>query len=114
MTPTPDPDPTPGAPCTNCTAYTGTLAPGGSHIQPNNTSYTASAGTHTGYLRGPAGADYDLYLYRWNGKRWVVAARGEGSTSDETVTYNGAAGSYYWVVKAYAGSGPYTFWLARP
>ena len=51
---------------------------GASQIQPNGTYYqTTVTGTHTGVLTGPAsGADFDLYLQKWNGTAWAnVASR---------------------------------------
>jgi serine protease len=104
-----------GAPCTNCTAYTGSLSgQGASQYQPNGSYYNAVAGTHRGWLRGPAGTDFDLYLQRWNGLWWVTVAASEGTSSEEQITYAGSSGYYRWRVYAYSGSGAYTFWLQRP
>ena len=72
------------------------------------------SGTHKGCLTGPSGADFDLYLYKWNGSSWSIVARGETASSYETVTYSGTAGYYYWEVYSYSGSGSYTFSSARP
>jgi hypothetical protein len=97
-----------GAPCTGCTAFSGSLSgTGQSAIQPNGSSYQSTiSGTHRGWLRGPSGTDYDLYLERWNGSSWTRVASGTGSSSEEAVSYNGAAGSYRWVVYSYRGSEP--------
>ena len=105
-----------GAPCTACTAYTGTLSGAGdSDHHPNgNYYYSSVSGTHRGWLRGPAGTDFDLYLQKWNGSYWAVVARAEGSTSDEQIAYSGTPGYYVWRVYSYAGSGSYTFYLQRP
>jgi serine protease len=105
-----------GAPCTACTAYTGTLSGAGdADYHPNGTYYYSSlSGTHRGWLRGPAGTDFDLYLQRWNGFAWATVARAEGVTSEEQIAYSGTAGYYRWRVVSYAGSGSYTFWLQRP
>ncbi len=105
-----------GAPCNNCEYYTGTLSgTGASQIQPNGTYYYSSvSGTHQGYLRGPAGTDFDLYLQRWNGFTWVNVASGTGTTSSEDVTYSGSAGYYRWRIYSYSGSGSYQFWMRRP
>lgn len=106
----------PTAPCTNCEAYSGSLSgTGASQIQPNgNWYYSASSGNHSGWLRGPSGTDFDLYLDRWNGSRWVEVARGITTSSDENVSYNGTAGYYRWRVVSYRGSGSYNFWMRRP
>ena len=106
-----------GAPCTNCTLYTGSLSgTGAQQIQPNGTYYyTGISGYHKGYLRGPSsGADFDLYLDKWNGSSWVIVARGESATSNEDISYYGSAGYYRWRVYSYSGSGSYNFWLTRP
>lgn len=103
------------APCAGCENYTDYLAAGQTDYQPCGTYYsTAASGTHSGYLRGPAGADFDLYLWRWNGSTWVQVASGTGTTSSETLHYSGAPGSYIWSVYGYSGSGTYHLWLKRP
>jgi aqualysin 1 len=105
------------APCTGCTLYTGTLSgTGAAQYQPNNTYYySAVSGTHRGYLRGPtSGADFDLYLYKWNGSTWVIVASGESATSNEDIAYSGTAGYYEWKILSYSGSGAYNFYLTKP
>jgi hypothetical protein len=69
---------------------------------------------HRGWLRGPASADFDLYLQKWNGFSWSTVARSESVTSEEQIAYNGTQGYYRWRVVSFSGSGPYTFWLQRP
>jgi serine protease len=105
-----------GAPCTNCTAYTGSLSgTGASQIQPNGTYYFSSpTGTHRGWLQGPANADFDLYLQKWNGFFWATVAVSESVTSTEQIAYTGTIGYYRWRVYSFSGSGAYTFWLQRP
>jgi subtilisin family serine protease len=105
------------APCTNCTLYTGSLSGTGDYdYHPNGTYYYSSvSGTHRGWLRGPtSGADFDLYLQKWNGSSWVIVARGESASSSEDVTYSGTAGYYQWQIYSYSGSGSYNFWIQRP
>ena len=110
------PAPAPGAPCTLCTAATGTLATvGAAQVQPNGASFTTTvAGVHKGWLQGPAGTDFDLYLQRWNGTTWVYVAWAETASSDESFSYSGPAGTYRWIVASYAGTGAYTFWQIKP
>jgi subtilisin family serine protease len=105
-----------GAPCTSCTAYTGSLATAGSYqYQPNgNYYYTPVSGTHHGWLSGPSGADFDLYLYKWNGFGWALVGRSDGSTATEEIAFSGTAGYYLWNVSDYSGSGTYTLWLQTP
>lgn len=110
--PDPDPDPEPG--CGQ--SETGTLSGSGAYrYHPGSEgSYYAGSGTHVGCLAGPSGADFDLYLQKWNGSTWVTVASGLSATSQEQVSYNGTAGYYSWVVQSYSGSGSYTFSLSRP
>jgi aqualysin 1 len=98
------------------TTYNGSLSrTGSSQIQPNGTYYQSNAsGTHKACLTGPAGADFDLYLYKWNGSRWVAVAASEGSTAIESITYTGTAGYYEWEVYSYSGSGSYTLQISHP
>ncbi len=104
-----------GSPCIEpCDLYTGTLSSGASQYQPNGSWYQSIAGIHRGYLRGPAGTDFDLYLQRWNGFGWSNVASGTSTSNNEDVTYNGTAGYYRWRIHAYSGSGSYNFWLDRP
>ena len=112
---TPTPEPTPTTCSTMPERESGSLASGGTAYHPGaNDEYYASAGTHVGCIAGPTGADFDLYLERWNGSSWVVVASGVGTTAQERVTHTGTAGYYSWRVKAYSGSGAYTFGLDRP
>lgn len=96
--------------------YSGSLSGSGDYdYHPNGTYfYTSRSGTHKGCLRGPSGADFDLYLYKWNGSSWSVVARGISSTANEDVTYSGTAGYYLWEVYSYSGSGSYSFEMQRP
>lgn len=95
--------------------YTGYLSGSGDYdYQPNGSYYYAVGGTHKGILDGPAGVDFDLYLYKWNGYYWSRVASSTSSGPDESITYNGTAGYYLWYIKSYSGSGSYTFYLTRP
>ncbi len=117
-TPTPTststPTPTPG--CALTEKYSCSLSGTDDYDDhPNGTYfYTSSSGTHRGCLTGPAGADFDIRLYKWNGSSWSIVARGEGETSTENVSYSGTAGYYYWRVRSYSGSGSYSFQMQRP
>ena len=111
--PGPASTPTPPTSCA-AQAYTGSLTASRQSAYPAGTSFTAPAGAHKGCLTGPAGADFDLYLERWNGVSWVWVARGIGETSTETVTYTGSAGTYRWRVYSYSGTGAYRLEVTRP
>ena len=113
---TPTPAPTPPAPCTGCEAYAGSLSgagdfdyhPGGTYFQSTVTGY------HKGWLRGPTGTDFDLYLQKWNGYGWANVAQGISATSEESISYYGSAGYYRWRAVSYSGLGSYNFWMTRP
>ncbi|HEU0013953.1 MAG TPA: S8 family peptidase [Longimicrobium sp.] len=98
------------------TTYTGSLSGAGDYdVQPNGTYYQSTvSGTHKGILDGPTGTDFDLYLYKWNGSSWSIVARAETSSPDETITYSGTSGYYYWEIYSYSGSGSYSFNLTKP
>ncbi|PCC66423.1 Zn-dependent metalloprotease [Nannocystis exedens] len=98
------------------TPFTGNLSGSGEEqFQPNGSYYAAkSSGTHTGCLVGPAGADFDLYLYKWNGSAWAKVAKSEGPTNSESVSYQGTAGYYTWQVVSASGAGDYTVTLKAP
>jgi subtilisin family serine protease len=104
----------PQPPCTGCEYYGGALAGAGANAFEPDGRYRSAAGTHQGWLRGPEGANFDLALQRWTGLWWVNVARSMGSTSEESIRYEGNAGYYRWRVHSSSGSGAYDFWLERP
>jgi subtilisin family serine protease len=113
------PPPPPPPPPVGCGGlpqqFTGSLSgTGDADIHPNGTYFQSVAGTHLGCLDGPAGVDFDLALYRWNGFSWSRVAVSQSTGPDESVTYNGTAGYYYWRVYSYSGSGSYAFGMQRP
>ncbi|MEV7967368.1 S1 family peptidase [Sphaerisporangium sp. NPDC088356] len=106
-------------PPTGCSGYqqnfSGSLTSGQSVYQPNGTYYQSTvSGTHRACLDGPTGADFDLYLQKWNGSAWVNVASGTTSSPDETISYSGTAGYYQYRIYAYSGSGSYSFGLSKP
>ncbi len=114
--PPPPPPPPPPAGCGGLPEqFTGSLTgKNDADIHPNGTYFQAAAGTHKGCLDGPSGVDFDLALYRWNGFGWSRVAVSQSSASDESITYNGSSGYYYWRVYSYSGSGSYAFGMQRP
>jgi subtilisin family serine protease len=117
--PTPEPAPVePAPPCTDCVAYSGTLSSAGvSQVYPNTAqgSYTTTTtAVHQAWLRGPAGANFDLVLERWNGKRWAAVASAKSSGSDEDIVYTGKQGTFRWVVVSAQGGGDYKLYLKLP
>lgn len=104
-----------GSFCTTGTLYTGYLSSSSdSEQEPNGTYYYSGSGTHNGCLDGPSSADFDLFLYKWNGSSWSRVASATSADSTETITYNGSSGYYTWLVDSYSGSGSYEFRLDRP
>ena len=102
---------------TGGTTVTGTLGYGDSATYPSGSPgyhYSSGGGAFKMNLSGPAGADFDLYLYKWNGSSWSIVARSEGSTSTEAISYNGTAGYYYIEVYSYSGSGTFTLNYTLP
>lgn len=87
---------------------------GVTQYQPCGTYYWGNAGNQIGYLRGPGGTDFDLYLWRWNGTSWVQVASATTLSNNESIVYNGAAGWYLWGVYSYSGSGTYHFYYDHP
>jgi serine protease len=105
-----------GPPCITCSSYTNTLTgPRSVQYQPQGGSYYSSvAGTHRGWLRGPAGTNFDLRLEKRMRFRWRTVATSDGPTSDEQIAYAAEPGTYRWRIRSAAGSGEYTFWLQQP
>ncbi len=99
-----------------CTAASGSLSgTGANSYQPSSTGYVSSvSGAHTATLSGPAGTDFDLYLQKLSGSTWTQVASSLGSTSTESINYNGTAGTYRWRVYAYTGSGTYNICTTKP
>lgn len=108
----------PGTPtCDNPTkSFSGSLSDqSGSDYQPDSGGYTTTtSGTHVGCLSGSSGPDFDLYLYKASGGKWTKVAHGSSSSSTETVSYSGEAGTYLWRVYSYSGSGSYKLATVYP
>ena len=111
-----EPDPEPPSVCPTCDEYTGNLSGKNDYdYQPNgNYYYAASAGSHKAFLAGPASADFDLRLWKWNGNGWSTVKSSLGTTSTEQLEYSGTAGYYVWRVESYSGSGDYELLLDTP
>ena len=78
------------------------------------TASVGVTGEHKGWLRGPAGTNFNLYLIRSDGASWYVVASSMGSNSSEDLTYVGPPGTYTWRVLSFSGSGSYDFWMKQP
>ncbi|BCB82340.1 hypothetical protein GCM10022251_47610 [Phytohabitans flavus] len=96
-------------------AVAGALSRAGARqSQPNGRFFRTAGGRQTACLDGPDGADFDLFLQRWNGQSWQTVARATGPDADETLTFNGNAGVYRYRVQSEAGSGDYTLGFSIP
>ena len=88
---------------------------GQTQYQPTGGSYQSTvAGTHKLCLNGPSGTDFDLYLDKRNGSSWSQVAKSDGTTSVESISYNGTAATYRVRVANYRGTGAYTVTLQQP
>jgi hypothetical protein len=94
----------------------GVLNSGGSALAPSAApNYVqAGAGTISLNLTGPAGSNFDLALYQYNGSAWVKVAGSTSSGPNEAISYNGSAGYYYAEVRAVSGSGNYSLTYRFP
>lgn len=108
-TPNPDPNPDPSS-----TTVSGSLSGSGRFADHPNPYAYVSGGTIKANLKGPSGADFDLYLYRWNGSSWQVMARSESATSNESFSYSANAGYYTIEVYSSRGAGNYTLTYSLP
>ncbi|TMQ97447.1 S1 family peptidase [Actinomadura soli] len=96
------------------TRVTDSLTSGASDYQPSGNYTTTASGAHTACLDGPDGVDFDVYLQKLNGTTWQTVAHSISPTPDESITYNGTAGTYRYRVHAYSGTGDYTFGFSKP
>jgi len=108
-----DPDPCPGCQSTNG-SLNGTNAVA---YAPSSRGVRASGGTFRGVLQGPANADFDLVLERLQGfifTSWNVVASSESEGSNESIEYQGTAGTYRWRVRSFSGSGDFILYTDVP
>jgi serine protease len=103
-------------PCIYCSQHTGTIAGSGAiHHEPDGGSYfSPGSGTHRGWLRGPAGTNFELRLQKRGAFTWQTVATSLGPTSEEQIAYEGTPGQYRWRITTASGTGAYTFWLQQP
>ena len=107
----------PAVPCGLATGYSGTLSGTNASVYlPSSTGYVSNtSGTHRVCLTGPSGADFDLYLFKRNSfGSWSQVARSISTSSTESITYNGTAGTYRVQVISYSGSGAWQAGLSKP
>lgn len=104
------------APCSDCSKVSGNLAANGTAYHTATSGFSSGGGSFRGWLRGPSGADFDLFLEKRYGSTnfWFIVARAEGNTASEDISYNGSSGTYRWRIRADAGSGAYDFYYKHP
>ncbi len=103
------------APCTDCEKLSGSLSGRGANVYVPEAGISVNAGVQQYWLRGPAGTDFDLHLYKKNSNgTWSEVASAIGSTSTEVISYNGAVGEYRMRVVSYSGSGNYDLYRKKP
>lgn len=110
------------APCTGslfnpCVTYTQFLTGTDDFdVQPCGGTFSmGGSGTIKGWIEGPDGTDFDLYLDKqsiFGG--WVQVANGTTTNSSDSITYSGTAGTYRFRVDSFDGDGTYRFWYQRP
>lgn len=100
------------------TTVTGSLTHQGFKSYPSGSPgyhQSLSGGTFSANLSGPAApVDFELSLYKWNGSAWAVVAQSTGPSSQESLSYKGSAGYYYWEVRSYSGAGNFTLTYNLP
>ena len=104
-------------PCPECAQTSGTLASGAQAYTPSSGGFSSNGGQFRGFLQGPEGSDFDLYLEKLSGflfQSWSVVASAETASTDETVNYSGNSGTYRWRVKSYSGAGDYILYTDNP
>lgn len=92
----------------NPNIYKGTVNTNSSSFQPNGTKgFDYNGGTLKAELSSNASGDFDLYLQKKEGVRWIDVGNSTNEGHTESINYNAAAGKYRWEVYAYEGQGDY-------
>ncbi|MGM9485266.1 M64 family metallopeptidase [Roseateles sp. NT4] len=103
-------DPGTGTQVSGSLSGTGAISyqPGGNYVS------SAQGGTFKMALAGPAGANFDLLLYRWVNNAWTQVARSNQAGSNDSLSYTGPAGYYIAGVYSVSGSGAFTLTYTFP
>ena len=87
----------------------------GFYREPNKRYFkTNKNGEILAELVGPLSSsiDLDLYLYKWNGKKWEKVAKSISNSSHEYISYTAKKGEYYtYIIQSYKGKGNYKMYL---
>ena len=93
--------------CPACNRITGSIREGTS-LYPQSSSYeTDVTGEHRAIVQGPPDANFDLFLWWWDGSEWSPVAFGDSSLANETVSFYGDPGLYRWEVRSVSGHGEF-------
>lgn len=87
--------------------YEGSVNTNSSSFQPNSKGFNHSGGQLSAQLSSSASGDFDLYLQKKEGVRWIDVDSSANDSHNESISYNGTSGLYRWEVYAYEGSGRY-------
>ncbi|MCB0413317.1 MAG: S8 family peptidase [Bdellovibrionales bacterium] len=104
----------PNSPCDDCELVTGHLSAGEKQVLPDLEGVVLRAGVQQLWLKGPADADFDIYLYRKTTSGWVSVASSTSLSSEEKIQYAGDSGIFRLLIHAYKGSGEYKVWYEKP
>ncbi|QXJ25709.1 S1 family peptidase [Actinomadura graeca] len=92
----------------NQTKASGNVTSGSSAHEPDGGFTTTASGPLSACLDAFDGVDFDLYLEKKDGSTWTTVAGSTDPEPNETLTFEGAPGTYRWRVHAYDGSGAFT------
>jgi aqualysin 1 len=97
------------------TIFGGTL-PGSGNIdyQSSSLGFLGASGRYSGSLRIPDGAIFNLILEKKSKSRWATVAASSGSSTEQTIRYNGRNGTYRWRIASVSGSGGYSLCAENP
>lgn len=91
----------------------GSVRANSSSFQPKTKGFKHQGGMLKAKLSSNVRGDFDFYLQKKEGMRWVDVSSSTNEGHNETIQYNGAAGLYRWEIYAYEGSGEYSVELLK-
>lgn len=95
-------------PSPNEKVFEGIVNANSSSFQPNGTKgFDWKGGRLNAKLSSNASGDFDFYLQKKAGVRWVDVGSSTNNGHSENISYNATEGLYRWEVYAYEGSGEY-------
>lgn len=102
-------------PCTDCRLFEGDLAFGDSVFLPGRAGEEREPGSLQVWLRGPAGANFDIAIQRLRKGlfigTWNTVANSSGPDARENASYDNDGGAYRIRIDSISGSGPYRAWV---